>query len=160
MQHHRQACPDMEALAPHPRQNRLHHKNARGGERIEENDALIMDYDVSLSLEDVSCIEFIKKHGLQPYFYKLTVYLPIFIHHAKNEQDVKPLEEHYKHIANLYLNFPLRNEDIPVIELMLVLLTNCIGSLRGKLGLPPSQTVMEYMDKIEKFLEENRGESP
>ncbi|HEC82512.1 MAG TPA: hypothetical protein ENI53_01320 [Thermoplasmatales archaeon] len=111
-----------------------------------------MDYDPLLSLEDVSCVRYIKEHGFQPYFYKLTAHLSIFIHDAKNEEDIKPLEEHYKHIANLYMNFPIKHEDIPVVELMLVLLTNVIGTLRGKLNLPPSPAVMEYGKKIDEFL--------
>lgn len=106
---------------------------------------LVMDYH-DKTLTEVSCIRFIQKNGLSPYLYKLTNYIPI----ACNEPDkkkLKCLEGHYEQIANFYMSGLLDNEK-ECAEILLVMLTNAIGFIRGIMKLSSSDIVLKLSDKI------------
>ena len=107
-------------------------------------------------LHTSSCVTFIKSNGLEPYITNLSLQIPIsFVDSSKKNLEI--LEEHYKHLANIYCSDLLDGDRVAVAEVMLVYLANAIGILRGILKLPPSKIVIEYGDKVQEFINKKRS---
>lgn len=129
-----------------------------GNMDVSDSTQFFMDYDNTLDIRDVTHIEYVKEHGLQPYFYKLTIYIPVACLDPK-EKDVTVFEAHYEWTARMYMQTEwLQYRDNPqweidMMEMILVMLTNAIGVLRGELQMGTSTVVTEWGERVDAFQE-------
>lgn len=90
-----------------------------------------------------SCINYINEHSISDYLNKMVSYVSFSLI-SQDRDSIHTLEEHFKHIHGFWMVKAFKHrEDMVVAEILMTILVNAIGMLRGFHGMEKSPMVLK-----------------
>lgn len=113
---------------------------------MKDEDKIFCYKPANMNIEETSCILYINQHSMQDYMSCLILHTIKAV--SENEKSaISDLESNYKHIFSFWFNKAFEKpSDVPVSEVLLVLLSDAIGWLRTNHKIGESPIIRECLE--------------
>jgi len=116
---------------------------------IKINKAFLID-DPGMTLEEVSNLDYIRRHGLSDYTTKMSTCI-LYATLRKDQKLIKSLEVNLELLTNLYLKGMVYEPELVSCETLILFLANSIGMIRAENDMDISSTVKRCMRLLGNF---------